>query len=131
MSIAAIALRPENQVPQAQIQQLQAACLAKHVEQGEFVSKLISVALIVVSVATVFLIEGFLGLVIGASLYVVGGHAVHKFYTRKRNRDYLDAAKALSTEQFQTYTRAAAIVPTMENIQILYQKYKKKAARLP
>jgi len=135
--VAPAAAVPEEVLPQAgnldnrELTLLRISCLKKHDEQGEVLSRILTLASFVAGLFAAIVIPGFMGLFIGGSIYFVGGNLLCQTYHGLRNRDLLDVGQALSTKSFKEYITQKELEPTIDTILVVFKEFKAHvAARL-
>ncbi|MGB7978755.1 MAG: hypothetical protein WCF19_06315 [Chlamydiales bacterium] len=109
-------------VEQNPYQSLQRACKQKHIENGVYGSKLITVALLIASLIPTLLLGPLIGIPLGAALYFLAGERAHSYYNEVRNQDFRQIEQALDTAVFQHHLDAAGQV-SIDNILAIYKQF--------
>jgi hypothetical protein len=118
-----------NDLDGHEIQTLKLACKAKHDENGELVSKIITIAILIVSVATILLVKGVVGVISGFTIYFAGGHALHQAYHHFRDNQFLKASKTLDNRAFRNYVVRNRLQLAVDSILRVYQQYRNFAVQ--
>ncbi len=109
--------------------QLQMACFSRHAGKGQIVETLLGLAVVVAGLWFAVMLGGFAGFLLACVIVPFGGSGVGYLYNRTRNRDYHDAACALSAPNFIHYIQENNLGVSVDNIVEVYKKYQAHMAQ--
>lgn len=107
-----------------QVNTLRLQCINKHKENGSLIGSVLGVISIAAGIFTSIMVGGVGGILFGFATWLVLGKCFAEIYHGMRNRDYLEAEKALQASNFREYINNHGLDLSIDTIVSVHKSYK-------